>query len=339
MYFVRWRSVRRFATDAPTKEFVHGIHPCAAVLAWSRTGLPKDSLSSSKGREIKKVYVARSDAATEKGLSDILHELSQRGLRVIYTDRQHLSNMVHQPVVQGIAFEVSTIVPTRIEEPPPLESYNRSYSPLLVVLDELQDVHNVGAIARSALLFHADGLVTAVRGTAPLNGTVSKVSSGALEHLYGKGQLYITQSLPQFLSACREAGWRVIGAAAPPQRSQAKLNIDSRVDHAAERLQGASSTSVDTTVAAPVSRQVAYIPASELQRDAPTVLVLGSEGKGLRTNVKKECTTFAYIPMATGHSNSNGSGAVRGLGAVESLNVSAAAAILLHQLFPREVLR
>jgi tRNA G18 (ribose-2'-O)-methylase SpoU len=351
----------------PTKEFVHGVHPCAAALLFSPTGLPAAAAARLRGREIKRVYVARSEAASEPGLGALLEEVARRGLRTVHTDRQHLNNMVHQQVAQGIVFEVTPVRTRRLEappSPPPAPVVDGSHPPplppLLVALDELQDVHNVGAIARSAFLLCADGLVTGVRGSAPFNGTVSKTSSGALEHLAGRGQLYVTQSLPAFLAACRDAGWRVLGASAPPARLRGRGGAtagaaattaaagDAAAPEPAASLAPAAVATADADAPAPRAPPV-WVSSHDLRRDAPTVLVLGSEGKGLRTNVKRECTGFAYIPMAPrqlhqpveasgegpaapGRPAGPGSSALSGFGAVESLNVAAAAAVLLHAL-------
>jgi 23S rRNA (guanosine2251-2'-O)-methyltransferase len=54
---------------------------------------------------------------------------------------------------------------------------------LLVVLDHLEDPHNVGAIARSARAAGATGLVVPTRRTAPIGPTAFKAGAGALEHL------------------------------------------------------------------------------------------------------------------------------------------------------------
>lgn len=261
----------------------------------------------------------------------------------MYTDRSSINGLVKQQVNQGVAFEVSSLSPLRLEDPPPVTA--EKPFPLLVALDELQDVHNVGAIARSAFLLQADGIVSGVRGAAPLNGTVSKTSSGALEHLAGRGQLYVTQSLPSFLGACRDAGWRVIGAAAPPAHVLRGGGLALPAASPAEEAPGASAVASETD-SAPRPAPAQWIVSHDLRRDAPTVLVLGGEAKGLRTNVRRQCTAFTYVAMggpapagdaSRGNDSDDGGGIEHapGLGAVDSLNVAAAAAILLHQLAPR----
>jgi 21S rRNA (GM2251-2'-O)-methyltransferase len=95
-------------------------------------------------------------------------------------------------------------------------------------------------------------------------------------------QLHSCNSLPRTLQDARDKGWRVLGAAAG---------------------QGSASC-----------RSVAV--------EQPTVLVVGSEGFGLRTNVRRACDQLVRVDM----------GIVRKGSVVDSLNVSVATGILLHQL-------
>lgn len=92
-------------------------------------------------------------------------------------------------------------------------------------------------------------------------------------------------NLPRYLEACAAAGWKVLGAEA-----------------------GESAVDVRSMVL-----------------DAPTVLVMGSEGFGLRVNVRRACTGFLKIPAGLGAEDLKESG-------VDSLNVSVSAGILLHEL-------
>jgi 23S rRNA (guanosine2251-2'-O)-methyltransferase len=60
---------------------------------------------------------------------------------------------------------------------------NEAWPPLVVVLDQVQDPHNLGAVVRTAETAGAHGLVVAARRTAPLSGAVARASAGAVEHL------------------------------------------------------------------------------------------------------------------------------------------------------------
>ena len=59
----------------------------------------------------------------------------------------------------------------------------KSENPLILIIDEIQDTHNMGAIFRSAEAGGVDGIIITQRNTAPLNETVEKTSAGAISHV------------------------------------------------------------------------------------------------------------------------------------------------------------
>ncbi|MCI2110985.1 MAG: 23S rRNA (guanosine(2251)-2'-O)-methyltransferase RlmB [Bacilli bacterium] len=64
-----------------------------------------------------------------------------------------------------------------------ISSASKRKYPLLAMLDGIEDPHNLGAILRSADAFGVDGLIIKKRGEVPLNGTVAKVSTGAINYV------------------------------------------------------------------------------------------------------------------------------------------------------------
>jgi 23S rRNA (guanosine2251-2'-O)-methyltransferase len=157
--------------------------------------------------------------------------------------------------------------------------------PLIVALDQVQDPQNLGSIARSAECAGADGLVIPERRAAEVTPAVCKASAGAVEHL----PIARVRNVADFLAAARDAGCWCYGASAQAPRGGAR----------------------GTGERAPVRYDEPDYAGSGV------VLVLGSEGAGLRPRVAGACDQLVALPLR---------------GRVQSLGVSAAAAALLYEI-------
>jgi 23S rRNA (guanosine2251-2'-O)-methyltransferase len=167
---------------------------------------------------------------------------------------------------QGVVIEVEPLEEVWLDEILGSEADRAA----LLVLDQVTDPHNVGAILRSAAAFGAIGIVTQDRHSPPESGALAKAASGALETM----PWVRTVNLARALEEIAEAGFWRIG------------------------LTGDAETDLKDALGSP-----------------RVALVLGAEGPGLRPNTREHCEALARHPITS---------------AVESLNVSNAAAVALY---------
>ncbi|MCI0679490.1 MAG: RNA methyltransferase [Actinobacteria bacterium] len=115
---------------------------------------------------------------------------------------------------QGVVAECNPIRPLTLEE-------LCSGSDALMVLDHIEDPHNLGAIARSALAAGVGGLVLSARRQAPLSPAAFKSGAGALELL----PVSTVGSIPEALSRLKDHGMWVVGLDARSERSLFGLDL------------------------------------------------------------------------------------------------------------------
>jgi len=80
--------------------------------------------------------------------------------------------------------------------------------PLILILDEIQDPHNVGAILRSAECSGVNGVILTKHNSATITSTVTKVSAGATEHL----KICQVNNLSQTIDELKEKGFWIVGS-------------------------------------------------------------------------------------------------------------------------------
>ena len=204
-------------------------------------------------------------------LGKILATAQDAAIPVEYVQAEKLDRMAPGIRHQGIVALASPIAFSSLETV--LErAASRKEMPFLLLLDELQDPQNVGALIRSADAAGVHGVLLPRRRSCPLNMVVAKISAGAVNYV----PVVQIGNIVQTLRNLKEQGFWVVGA-----------------DMDGESL---------------------YF---ETDLDRPLVLVVGAEGKGIGRLVKENCDMLVRIPMQ---------------GGVNSLNASAAGAILLYEV-------
>ena len=104
-----------------------------------------------------------------------------------------------EAVHQGVLIEAEPLKPKRLDA--------LGDAKLVLVLDQVTDPHNVGAILRSAVAFGAGALITTARHSPQESGVLAKAASGALEHI---DQIEV-KNLADALDQLHEAGFQTIG--------------------------------------------------------------------------------------------------------------------------------
>ena len=131
------------------------------------------------GRAIDRLFVQDN---AEGSIGKILAEAKQRGLTCTKVSRAALDRMTGGVVHQGVAAQAAAHTYASVEEILQIAK-DRGEDPLLILLDGLEDPHNLGAIMRSAECAGAHGVVIPKHASVGLTETVAKASAGAIEYL------------------------------------------------------------------------------------------------------------------------------------------------------------
>lgn len=292
-----WKEATESTLPKMVGEGIYGVGPVLAALSAGRRELY--ALYIQEGLDLSSNNRKKKD---KKGFEKVLRIAEKLGLSKKEVSKHDLNMIADNRPHQGLVLDASPLEMVSIRElDPVLDDEEKGL--LWVALDEVTDPQNLGAIIRSAYFFGAAGVVLCAKNSAPLSGVVSKASAGSLELT----ELRSCRNMMQFLVSSAENGWRVLGG-----------SVSSRA-----------------------------VPLNDIASGAPTILVLGSEGTGLRPLVERSCTQLIRIPgnipidvsarveddvepVEMNHNCS--SEEFRSFLAVESLNVSVAAGVLLHHL-------
>lgn len=198
----------------------------------------------------------------------VLSDKEIKNYRIPYkvVDRKTLDKMSKSGNHQGYLAEVKEFKMSSVDE------MIKDSNGLIVMLDGLEDVHNLGAIIRTSECAGVDGIIYKTHNSVKVNDTVAKVACGALEYV----KVAEVTNLVNTIKHLKDKGYWIVGT------------------------DGNSNTLY-----------------TDLKYDFNTVLVIGSEGKGISRLVKEECDYMIKLPM---------------VGKVTSLNASVAAGILIYNI-------
>ena len=236
-------------------ELIFGVNPV------------KESLQSTRGAYNLYVQISASDHRVEK----IIKLAEQRGVAIHRREKLDLTKMCASSHHQGIALEVEPFRYTDLNDLLATIS-DGGKSGFLLVLDGIQDPHNLGALIRSAACAGAHGVIIPKDRACGVTAAAEKSSAGAAETI---AVVQVT-NVAQSLATLKESGYWIYGLAGEAKQSVYEINFSGSV-----------------------------------------VLVIGSEGEGIRPLVRKQCDVVMSIPQ---------------YGGIESLNASVAGGIALFEV-------
>lgn len=193
-------------------------------------------------------------------------EIKDKRINYEVVDRKTLDKMSKSGNHQGYLAEVKEFKMSSVED------MLKEKNGLIVMLDGLEDVHNLGAIIRTCDCAGVDGVIYKSHNSVKVNDTVAKVACGALEYV----KVAEVTNLTDTLNKLKDKGYWVVGS-----------------DGNCDQLY------------------------TDIKYDMNTVLVIGSEGKGMSRLVKEQCDYIVKLPM---------------VGHITSLNASVAAGILIYNI-------
>lgn len=146
-------------------------------------------------KRVKKIYILENH--------DLLNLVEKNNIPYEIVNRNRLDNMAKKENHQGILAEVRSFKFSTIDE------ITKKENGFIVMLDNLNDVHNLGAIIRTCECAGVDGLVYKKNNNVRVNETVAKVASGALEYM----KIVEVTNLTNTIKQLKDKGYWVYGSA------------------------------------------------------------------------------------------------------------------------------
>lgn len=211
-------------------------------------------------RQINAVYV------TQNAENKLTASIAARALPVAHVTPQQLDRRLGADTVhQGVLLEVEPLPVASLDD---LAIRAHTTGQPVVVLDQVTDPQNVGAVLRSMAVFGAAGLILTYRHSPPLGATLAKSASGALDLV----PIAQVQNLAKAIEALRAQALFIVG-------------LDGELHHPLleEQLIARSAATASQT------------DQRAGNRSAPLCLALGAEGSGLRELTRRSCDVLCRI--------------------------------------------
>lgn len=238
-------------------EILYGIHSVYEAIAAGH-------------REIIEIYCETEEPARQ--MKKLITLADSRNLPVKVIGSKGMKSTTGFSAHQGVAAKVGPYVFYRLKDILPARG-STADGHLMLLIDNVVDPHNLGAIVRTALCAGVEGIIIPKDRAAGPTPTVSRISAGALEHT----KLVQVTNIVRTMTDLKTNGFWMVGTDQHAGQSIFTANLTGRLG-----------------------------------------ILIGGEGKGIRPLVKQNCDFLISIPQS---------------GPLDSLNASAAAAVILYEAY------
>jgi len=155
-------------------------------------------------RSINKIYIA--EGVHKSSLHKLLTLAQEKKIITQYSPKKKLDQMTQNGNHQGIVASVAAYDYADLHEVVK-RAKNKDKVPFLVLLDEIEDPHNLGSILRTCDVVGVDGVIIPKRRSVGLTATVSKTSAGAIEHV----PVSRVTNMAQTIDWLKDEGFWIVG--------------------------------------------------------------------------------------------------------------------------------
>ncbi|WP_267875435.1 23S rRNA (guanosine(2251)-2'-O)-methyltransferase RlmB [Cohnella cholangitidis] len=170
------------------------------------------------GRSINKIFL--SNQAQRHLIQPIMEEAKARGIVVQQVDKSKLDRLVPDMQHQGVVAQAAAVAYVEVDELL-ARAKASGEAPLIVLLDEVEDPHNLGSVLRTADCTGVHGVIVPKRRSAGLTAVVAKTSAGAVEYV----PVARVANLVQTMEKLKEAGLWIAGADAGAKEGFYETNL------------------------------------------------------------------------------------------------------------------
>ena len=162
-------------------------------------------------RDINKLYITKGE---RKGsINKIIAIAQEKKIVIVEKDKRQMDMMAQTQNYQGVIAIVAPYEYVEVEDIL-IEAKEKNEDPFILILDCIEDVHNLGAIIRTAEAAGVHGIIIPKRRAVGVNSTVTKVACGAVEHM----KIARVNNINDTIKRLKEQGIWIIGTAVDTEK-------------------------------------------------------------------------------------------------------------------------